>query len=102
MLKKKINIKLPIRFFSSGPWTIAILSLILLVLVAATAYNLSFSGKIYPGVTVAGVNVARLSPSQAEIVLSESVKFPAEILLVAEGQTTKIPTSSLNNLFPSR
>jgi len=96
MLKKKINIKLPTHFFLKGRWTIAILSLILLVLIVVTAYNLSFSGKIYPGVTITGINVARLSPSQAELVLSEDVKVPEEILLVAEGQTTKIPTSSLS------
>jgi vancomycin resistance protein YoaR len=94
MLKKKINIKLR-HLILSGPWTISILSLLLLILVAVTIYNLSFSGKIYPGITVAGISVARLSPRQAELVLSESVRAPEELQLLAEGQTTKIPTSSL-------
>ena len=96
MLKKGIVFKQSGRFFPSGPWTIVVLSLILLVLIIVTAYNLSFSGKIYPGVTIAGINVSRLSPSQAEIVLSEKVKVPQEVLFVAEAQTTKIPTSSLS------
>jgi vancomycin resistance protein YoaR len=47
-------------------------------------------------VTVTGINVSRLSPSQAESVLAEKVIVPEEILLVAKGYETKIPTSSLS------
>ena len=92
---KKIIIKLPGRIFSNGPWTITVLSSILLALIALTAYNLNFSGKIFPGVMIAGVNVSGLSPARAELVLAEKVKLPEEVSFIAEGQTIKIPTSSL-------
>src|SRR3990167_2689907 len=86
MLKKKIK----------SPWAIPLLSLILLVLIIITLYNLNFSGKIYPNVSVAGVDVSGLSPQQAEIVLLEKVAVPKKIVFVAQGTATKIPTASLS------
>jgi vancomycin resistance protein YoaR len=96
MLKKKILVRLPKIIFLDGPWRIASLSILLLILVGITVYNVSFSGKIYPGVEVAGISVARLTPVQAELILSEKVKYPQEIVLVAQGQQIKIPTSSFS------
>ena len=59
----------------------------LLVIAVVIGYNVSFSGKIFPGVAVAGVDISGLEPSEAAQRLQRELDFPAQgKILFREGQ----------------
>ncbi len=47
-----------------------------LTLVWMVGYQLAYAGRIFPGVSVAGVNVSGLSPNDAALKLSQTLSFP--------------------------
>jgi vancomycin resistance protein YoaR len=47
-----------------------------IVLVWTVGYQLAFAGRIFPGVSVAGVDVSGLSPNDAALKLSQTLSFP--------------------------
>lgn len=49
---------------------------LLLVLTLTLGYQLLYAGRIFPGVTVAGVDLSGLSPSEAAIKLNQTLSFP--------------------------
>ena len=57
------------------------LSPVVFVFLVFTAFNVYFSGKIFPGVWVGGVNVGGQKPSEAVILLQNSHTPPEKIIL---------------------
>jgi len=49
---------------------------ILLVLASIIAFDVAHAGQVYPGVSVAGVELSNLSPQEAASRLSESLNYP--------------------------
>jgi vancomycin resistance protein YoaR len=47
-----------------------------MVLVWTVGYQLAFAGRIFPGVSVAGVDISGLSPNDAALKLSQTLSFP--------------------------
>lgn len=47
-----------------------------IVIVWTLAYQLSFAGRIFPGVSVAGVDLSGLSPNEAALKLSQTLSYP--------------------------
>ena len=47
-----------------------------IVLVWTLGYQLAYAGRIFPGVTVAGVDLSGLSPSEAALKLSQTLSYP--------------------------
>ena len=48
----------------------------LLLVAVVIGFNISFAGKIYPGVAVAGIDLSGLEPAQAAILLENEIEFP--------------------------
>ena len=48
----------------------------LLLVAVVIGFNISFSGKIYPGVSVAGIDLSGLEPAQAAALLEKEIQFP--------------------------
>ena len=46
------------------------------ILTATLGYQLLYAGRIFPGVTVAGVDLSGLSPSEAAFKLNQTLSFP--------------------------
>ena len=49
-----------------------------LIVAVVIGYNISFSGKIFPGVAVAGVDISGLEPSEAALRLQGELAFPRQ------------------------
>ncbi len=49
---------------------------LLLILTLTLGYQLLYAGRIFPGVTVAGVDLSGLSPSDAALKLNQTLSFP--------------------------
>lgn len=47
-----------------------------IVIIWTLAYQLSFAGRIFPGVSVAGVDLSGLSPNEAALKLSQTLSYP--------------------------
>ena len=50
----------------------------MLIVAVVIGYNISFSGKIFPGVAVAGVDISGLEPSEAAQRLATELDFPSQ------------------------
>ncbi|MDR3576464.1 MAG: VanW family protein [Anaerolineaceae bacterium] len=48
------------------------------LLFAVVSFEISFAGRIYPGVSIAGVDVGGMSPSQAQASISQKFTFPQQ------------------------
>jgi vancomycin resistance protein YoaR len=48
----------------------------LLLVAVVIGFNISFAGKIYPGVKVAGIDLSGLEPAQAVALLESEIEFP--------------------------
>jgi vancomycin resistance protein YoaR len=72
------------------------------VLAAVVGFSVAYAGKIYPGVTVNGVDLSGLDQAQAASRLSQQLStYNAEQIPVQYGQTTlQIPVSSLQLKYP--
>lgn len=49
---------------------------VVIVLVWTLGYQLAYAGRIFPGVSVAGVDLSGLSPSEAALKLSQTLSYP--------------------------
>jgi vancomycin resistance protein YoaR len=56
-----------------------------LLLVAITTFSIYHAGRVFPGVSVAGVNVSRLSPEDAAARLANKLTYPQTGRIVFEG-----------------
>jgi vancomycin resistance protein YoaR len=75
--------------------TIWVMLLLLLVLAAAFAYVAAYSGKVYPNLSVAGIQISGKTPDEAFSILSNRVTTPAEITLNYQDQIFKIKPSDI-------
>jgi vancomycin resistance protein YoaR len=50
----------------------------LLLVAVVIGFNISFAGKIYPGVAVAGIDLSGLEPAQAAVLLENEIEFPTQ------------------------
>lgn len=67
----------------------------LLLVAVVIGFNISFAGKIYPGVSVAGVDLSGLEPAQAAALLEREIRFPREgKLLFRDGEKIWLSTPS--------
>lgn len=72
------------------------LILTIVVLVFLTNYNLYFSGRIFPNIFVAGINVGGLKPEEAVKTLSQNTKVPEKINLSDQTQPFTLKTKEIN------
>jgi vancomycin resistance protein YoaR len=67
----------------------------LLLVAVVIGYNISFSGKIYPGVSVAGIDLSGLEPAQAAALLESEIHFPNHgKILFRDGEKIWLSTPS--------
>jgi vancomycin resistance protein YoaR len=57
-----------------------------LLLAALTAFGIYHAGKVYPGISVAGVNVSGLSPEEAAAKLAQTLTYPQTGRIVFQGE----------------
>jgi vancomycin resistance protein YoaR len=62
-------------------------------------YNFYYWGKVYPGVTVAGVKIGGLTRQEAAKKLEEEHKIPESIILTSGDQEFEIPTSAIELFY---
>lgn len=77
----------------------AFLASILLFVAAIGVYNLLFWGRVFPGISVAGVDVGSLKPLEAERLLQERVSPPKAITVKGEDQTFLIELENINAAY---
>lgn len=86
MVKAKLNPKKLSR------WT---LLSVVIPLTCFALYNLVFSGKVFPGISVAGIYLGGLTPSQATKTLAEKVKMRMAVSLAYGGEDYQITTREI-------
>ena len=66
---------------------------LVLIFVWTLGYQLLYAGRIFPGVSVAGVNLSGLRPSDAAIRLSQTLSYPiAGKILFRDGEQAWVAT----------
>ena len=76
------------------------LLLFVFILVAVqVGFNIYHGGKIYPGVSVAGVNLSSMTPEGAEAALSEQITFPQTGRIVFQGENVWMATPGELGLY---
>lgn len=80
---------------------LACLGLLVLALLVPIAYELAYYGKIYPGITVSGINLGNLTPQQAQRKLEKEItkKTPPIIELQFEDQEWQLTTETVRVRF---
>lgn len=68
---------------------------IFLVTTLAFVYNAIFWGRIYPGISISGINVGGLKPEAAIRQLTPSTNVPEKITLLNQKEIFEIPTSTI-------
>ncbi len=71
-------------------------SLVLIIGTAILSYLIAYNGKIYPNISVAGVNIAGNTQADAILLLSKNIITPSEITLIYQDQTYPIKTSDID------
>lgn len=73
----------------------------ILLILSTVAWQLAFAGRIFPGVSVAGVDVSGLSPNAAALKLSQQLSFPitGKILFRHAGQVWLASPAELGMVF---
>jgi vancomycin resistance protein YoaR len=67
----------------------------LLLVAVVIGFNISFAGKIYPGVSVAGIDLSGLEPAQAAALLEDEIQFPKQgKILFKDGEKIWLSTPS--------
>jgi vancomycin resistance protein YoaR len=67
----------------------------LLLVAVVIGFNISFAGKIYPGVSVAGIDLSGLEPAQAAVLLDNEIQFPKHgKILFKDGEKIWLSTPS--------
>lgn len=74
----------------------ATLGLILILSAGLLFYIISYDGKIYPNLSVAGIALGGNTPESASSVLSESINPVSELTLIYEDQDYTIKTNDIN------
>ncbi len=71
------------------------------LLIWTLGYQLLYAGKIFPGVSVAGVNLSGMTPAEASVTLSQQLIFPyqGQILLRDGGQVWVASPAELGMVF---
>lgn len=76
------------------------LMVLVLILIAGTlSYLIAYNGKIYPNVSVAGINVSGNTAEGASLILSQNITVPSELILIYQDQTYKINTKDISVYF---
>ena len=76
------------------------LMMLVLILIAGTlSYLIAYNGKIYPNVSVAGINVSGNTAEGASLLLSKNITVPSELILIYQDQTYKINTKDISVYF---
>jgi vancomycin resistance protein YoaR len=71
-----------------------------LLIAVIIGFNISFSGKIYPGVSVAGVDLSGMEPAEAVSLLEKKLIFPSQgKLLFRDGEDIWLTTPSQVGFF---
>lgn len=71
-----------------------------LLVAVVIGFNISFAGKIYPGVTVAGVDLSGMEPTDAASILEKSLPFPSQgKLLFRDGEKIWLTNPSQVGFF---
>jgi len=66
-----------------------------LLVAVVIGFNISFAGKIYPGVTVAGVDLSGMEPAEAASLLEKRLEFPSQgKILFRDGEKIWLTTPS--------
>ncbi len=90
------SVRLPLTKKWVKLFLIAITGLVVISLGDFLFYSISYSGKIYPNISVAGVDLSNTSPQQAFILLSQNIKVPEKIILNGQSQNTEINTKDID------
>ena len=72
------------------------LSIITLIFGAAVVYWLLYTGKIYPNISIAGINIGGLSVENATTLVSSNVDAAKTIQLTSGGQTFDISLKDID------
>ncbi len=73
-----------------------LISLLLIILFGSIlAYSIKYSNKIYPNVSIVGIDVSGKSMQEASLILSSQVKPPEKIKLVGQSQTFNLNTKDI-------
>src|SRR3989304_1978726 len=70
-----------------------------IIVIAFCIYNFSFTGRVYPNVYVAGINLGGITESKAVEILSQRIITPETIKLINVGQTFEITKDSIDLNF---
>lgn len=75
--------------------------LLVLALMVPVVYELTFYGKIYPGVRVQGVSLGNLTPQEAQKKLEQQIQSqtPKTIIFQFQDQQWQLPVANLNLKF---
>ncbi|MBE9473585.1 MAG: peptidoglycan binding domain-containing protein, partial [Chloroflexi bacterium] len=66
-----------------------------LLVAVVIGFNISFAGKIYPGVSVAGVDLSGMEPAEAASLLEKRLEFPSQgKILFRDGEKIWLTTPS--------
>lgn len=68
---------------------------LLLLTAPLTIYSLKYSGKIYPNIKIAGVDVGGKTPEEASNILSSKISPPGKVNLVAPTETVPLITNDI-------
>lgn len=88
-LFKKLNKKNASRVF------LASVVFVLIILAGVSSYFISYFEKVYPGISVAGVNLGGNSYQDAAAILSEKIKTPSEVKLIYKDRVFIIKTEDV-------
>jgi len=85
------------RFLKNATIYLIIPSLILTIIIfgSLALYSAAFAGKIYPGISIAGVAIGGKTPKDSTFILSEKTEVPAALTLTYQDQSFKIKTSDI-------
>lgn len=72
-----------------------VLVIFLALILLLVSYNLAFLNRIFPGISIAGINLGGLTSEAAVQKLTEKIKFPDKILLRSETRTFEIPLEAI-------
>ena len=67
--------------------------LILIIISLVSYYLIKFNNRIYPGLSIAGINIGGSSKEEAYLLLSKTLSPPSEIVLTYQDQVYKIKPS---------
>lgn len=76
--------------------TFFLLISLLALLVTGISYNISYWGRVFPGIIVAGIDIGGQKPNDATSLLTSSIKVPEKVILTYQDQTFEIPLESIN------